>query len=115
MLINKSTNKVVMQNVRIAHSFFAKLRGLMFERKANFNYALIMPLDRETRIRASIHMLFVFFPIAVLFIDENKRVVDKALLKPFTLNYTPKAKCKYIIELPAEKFDEFAINDRAEW
>jgi len=47
-----------------------------------------------------LHMLFVFFPIDVLFLDKNKKVVEiKENLRPFSF-YTPKNKAKYIIELP---------------
>ena len=115
MLINQSTGKVIIEDVRIAKSPLAKLKGLMFERKASFDYALIMPLYRETRIGASIHMFFVFFPITAAFVDWDRRVVDKTLLKPFTPNYTPKKKCSYIIELPAEKFGELDTGDLLKW
>lgn len=115
MLLNKSRGKKVMERVRLAESFFSKMRGLMFERKKNFDYALVMVLESETRARASLHMLFVFFPITVLFVNEKKVVVEKALLKPFQLNYTPKRKCCYVIELPEEKFREFEIGDKLEW
>lgn len=115
MLVNKTTNKTIIKGVRIASSFFAKLKGLMFERKENFNYALIMVLEKETRAGASIHMLFVFFPIVALFLDEKKRVVDKTLLKPFSLNYTPKKPAKYIVELPADKYSAAKINDYLQW
>ena len=44
-------------------------------------------------------MLFVFFPIDVLFLDKEKKVVElKEGLKSFGF-YNPKNKAKYIIEL----------------
>ncbi len=47
-----------------------------------------------------LHMFFVIFPIDVLFINKNKKVVDlKESFRPFTF-YTPKAKAKYVVELP---------------
>jgi len=115
MLRNSTKAIAIVEDVRIAESFFGRLRGLMFEHRSDFNYALVMPLSQDSRIRASIHMLFVFFPIAVFFVDEKKRVVDKALLKPFALNYTPKKPCRYIIELPQEKFSCAEVGDLLEW
>ena len=48
----------------------------------------------------TLHMLFVFFPIDVLFLDKNKKVVElKADFRPFTF-YTQKKKSMYVIELP---------------
>jgi len=45
-------------------------------------------------------MLFVFFPIDVIFLNSKKKVVDKTTLNPWQLNYTPKIPSKYVIELP---------------
>ena len=46
-----------------------------------------------------LHMLFVFFPINVLFLNKNKKIVEiKNNFKPFTF-YTPKNKAMYIVEL----------------
>ena len=45
-------------------------------------------------------MFFVFYPIDVLFLDKNKKIVEiKENFKPFTL-HNPKNKAQYIIELP---------------
>ena len=47
-----------------------------------------------------LHMFFVFYPIDVLFLDNNKIVVEKKEnFMPFSF-YTPKNKALYIIELP---------------
>jgi uncharacterized protein len=46
-------------------------------------------------------MVFVFYPIDVLFLDKNKVVVEvKDNFRPFSF-YTPKNKAMYVIELPA--------------
>jgi uncharacterized membrane protein (UPF0127 family) len=61
-------------------------------------------------------MLFVLFPIDVVYLDKNKRVVDIARnLRPFALNYTPKKPAKYLIELPASSSREVAPGERLEW
>jgi hypothetical protein len=47
-------------------------------------------------------MWFVFFPIDVLYLDENKKIVElKSNFKPFT-NYYPKKECLFVVELPKE-------------
>ena len=115
MLRNKTRKKTVIKGVRFANSHFSKLRGLMFEKKAKFNYALVFPFKEETRLGASIHMLFVFFPIAAVYLDAKKRVVDIAVLKPFALNYTPKKKAKYLVELPVGKGKEISVGDGLEF
>ena len=78
--------------MKICDSFWSKARGLMFSRRKN----LIFVFDDEKR--RDLHMLFVFFPINVLFLDKHKRVVEKARLKPFCF-YKSKKKAKYIVEI----------------
>ena len=115
MLYNRTKKRKIMERVRFADSFYLKLRGLMFERGENFNYALVFPFGREARAEASIHMLFVFFPIAAVYLDSGKRVVDMAKMKPFALNYTPKKPAAFIVELPEEKANGISIGDRLEF
>lgn len=49
---------------------------------------------------------FVFFPIDVLYLDRDKKIVElKKSFKPFT-NYNPKQDAIYVIELPNGIIDE---------
>ena len=53
-------------------------------------------------------MFFVFYKIDVLYLDENKKVIEiKKNFKPFS-SYTPKNKAKYVIELADLKNTELA-------
>lgn len=84
----------------------------MFFPRSKFDFGLIFKREYESIVGSSIHMLFVFYPINVIFLDSNKKVVDiKKRLRPFTF-YSPKKKAKYIIELPIETDISFIkIND----
>lgn len=105
-----------MQKTRKANSMLAKMKGLMFEKKTLFDYALLFEMEKETRIQCSIHMLFVFFPIDVVFLDSSRKVVEIAEnLVPFALLYTPKKPAKYFVELPEGKAKEASIGDELEW
>lgn len=81
------------------------------------DYALVFELEKETRLGASIHMLFVFFPIDVVYLDSGKKVVDiKSGLKPWSLNYTPKKAAKYFVEFPVGKLREkIGLGDVLQW
>jgi hypothetical protein len=82
---------------KICKSIWSQARGLMFSKKKN----LVFVFNDEKR--RSLHMFFVFFPIDVLFLDKNKRIVEiKRDFKPFTFYY-PKEKSKYIVELAERK------------
>jgi len=67
----------------------------MFSRKSK---SLVFIFKKEKIV--PLHMLFVFYPIDVLFLDKNKIVVEiKENFKPFSF-YNPKNKSKFVIELP---------------
>jgi hypothetical protein len=57
-------------------------------------------------------MFFVFYPIDVLFLDRENRIVEiKRHFLPFTI-YAPKKKSMTIIELPDGKAAFCCINDK---
>ncbi len=72
---------------------WSKARGLMFSRKKN----LVFVFNKEKII--ALHMLFVFFPIDVLFLDKEKKIVEiKENFRPFSF-YSSENKAKYVVEL----------------
>ena len=94
MIKNSTRNRILAKNAKICRNILSKLSGLMFSKKR----ALIFVFGKEKII--PLHMIFVFFPIDVLFLDKNKKVAEiKENFKPFSL-YTPKNKAMYILELP---------------
>jgi len=116
MLFNKTTGKKIMNKTILAETSWEKLKGLMFEDAKKFNYALVFCLPRESIANAAIHMLFVFFPIDVVYLDRNKKVVDITKnLPPFSLGYAPKKPSKFFAEMPAGKSNGIKIGDRLEW
>ncbi len=82
--------------MKICKSFFSKARGLMFSRRKN----LMFVFDDEKR--RSLHMWFVFFPIEVLFLDKDKKIVEKVRLKPFSF-YKSKEKARYVVEISKKR------------
>ena len=104
-----------MKKVRHAKTSWQRTKGLMFEDLKQFDYALVFDFPKESKIGTSLHMIFVFFPIDVLFLDKEKKVVDKVTLMPFTPNYTPKKAAKYVIEMPRGKAKKVKIGSKLSW
>ncbi len=116
MLLNKTTGKKVMPKAVLAETPWQKMKGLMFEDPKRFDYALIFVLPRESVVNASIHMLFVFFPIDVVYLSRERKVVDIVKnLQPFALGYAPKKPAKFFVELPAGKAKGIKIGHELEW
>jgi len=74
-------------------SFFSKFRGLMFSSKKNLLFEFKQPS------KTTIHMFFVFYPIKIYYLNENKNILDNITAYPFRI-YTPKYPSKYILEIP---------------
>jgi len=113
MLIkNISKKTTISKNARVCKGILSKSIGLMFLLRPK---TLIFIFKKEKII--PLHMLFVFFPIDVLFLDKNKIVIEKKeKFLPFTF-FTPKKKVMYVVELPHGKIKKSKtnVNDKIEF
>ena len=100
-----------LSNLEVCKTRFQKFKGLMFSKKKN----LLFVLDKEERFSAGIHMLFVFYPIKVIWLDSKFKIVDLAKLRPFIGFHVPMKKARYILEIsvkPSTKSkEEFKIGE----
>jgi uncharacterized membrane protein (UPF0127 family) len=92
--------------VETADSFLAQGRGLMFRRSIPDDYALVFPFDGVAS--RDVHMVFVPFPLDVLWL-QNGEVVRNERLSPWT--GLAKAEADQLVELPAGSADEVAVGD----
>jgi len=100
-ILNKTKGTYVALDGRKAVTFFERLLGLMFRASIDKDEALIFHNVN------SIHMLFMRFPIDVLYLDKDNKVLKvKHSLKPWRMSSCIRAKAT--IELPAKKAGETA-------
>lgn len=107
LIINRSKETRV-AHADIADSFLSRFLGLMFKRSIDKGLVLKIPPGRGRR-GSGIHMFFMRIPLDVLFLDENKKVVDKIHLKPWQV-YNPKKPARFVIELPEGTFKASKID-----
>ena len=74
------------------------MRGLMFQLTPKDGAVLVAP--SVGRAGASIHMLFVFFPLQIIWLDKDKKIVDFKRISPFSIHHSPKYPAKFVVELP---------------
>lgn len=68
-IIIKKNSQIVTDNAQRADNFFTRFKGLMFVKEIDDNYALhITPCNQ-------IHMLNMRFPLDVIYLSEDGRVV----------------------------------------
>jgi uncharacterized membrane protein (UPF0127 family) len=92
-------------------SFLCRLRGLTFRRSLPTRTGLLLVGGRDNRLDASIHMLFMWMDLAVIWIDASLRVVDSRLARRWKLAYLPQAPARYVLELPVDCQPDFKVGD----
>lgn len=116
--INNQTNPYApVLGTEYCDSFFEKFRGLMFRASLETDRAILLAEKSESIINTSIHMMFMRFPIGVLWLDKNYMVVDKRLAQPWRLAYAPGSPAQFVIEMHPDQLinhhpgDQLVITD----
>ncbi len=97
--------------VKYCQSFFCQLRGLMFTSNLPENAGLLLVQGSESRVNASIHMMFMKIDLAVIWIDSKFEVVDLVLARRWKLAYLPQKAAKYVLETGVSNLSDFNIGD----
>ncbi|MCP4425132.1 MAG: hypothetical protein GY803_11610 [Chloroflexi bacterium] len=90
--------RILLKRARWCDSFGGKLRGFTFRRQLAEDDGLVLVEKGDSKMATSIHMLFVFFDLGVIWVNDAGEAVDKALAKPWRLSYVPQAPARYVIE-----------------
>lgn len=106
--IQNQRNKVIIgTKIKIASSFLARLKGLMFTNNLNKDEGLLItPCN-------SIHTCFMHYPIDAVFIDDTHKIV--ALyenLSPWIGFTKIHFRAASVIELPAGSCKEFDLKEK---
>jgi hypothetical protein len=110
-LKRRSTGDVLLPAVRWCDSFLSRLRGLMFRSGLEPGEALLLVEGMESRAATTIHMFFVPFSIAAVWINNAGRVVDKVEALPWRPYYAPRAPARYILETSPGFLEHITIGD----
>lgn len=93
--INATRNVPLANKGRLATNIWQRLKGLLGTRSLPSGEALLIHPCK------SIHTFFMFYPIDVLFVDRDSRIVHLFnSLKPFRISRCV-FRARYVIELPA--------------
>lgn len=97
----------------VANDMIKRTLGLGIGKKRSMLF--LMPYEYKW----SLWMFTVKYPLTMVFIDKNKNVIDVQRGVPITSDpktwrtYTPKKKCKYILETPFKS--GIRIGDSVSW
>ena len=106
VLINK-TKGINFGQLDFADSFVSRLMGLMFRKDPENGLILKLPSSRSRR-GSAIHMFFMRFPLDIIFLDDDKKVVDMVSIRPWK-TYTPRSPAKYVVELKEGSINNYKL------
>lgn len=109
---NASTGETVLARVTWCSSFLCHFRGLMLRRHLPDDEGLLFVFRRESISEATIHMFFVFFAIAAVWLDDEGNVVDTRLARPWRPFYAPARPARYLIEARPGLLDRVKVGDK---
>jgi uncharacterized membrane protein (UPF0127 family) len=113
----KNKNRKIEGDLRIKYcdTFLTQLRGLTFRSRLARDEGLLLVGKHDSRIDSSIHMFFVSFDLAVIWINSAMQVVDKVVAKSWRPAYFSKQPAKYVLEIHPERWRDFEIGDGVEF
>ncbi len=97
---------------RYCSSFTCRLRGLTFRRSLPSGDGLLLVQNRDSRVDSSIHMLFVWIDLGIIWINNAQQVVDVRLARRWRPAYVPAYPARYVLELSPERLGDFNVGDQ---
>lgn len=95
-------------SLKVCRTFWSRGRGYLFLPPPSSSVGLLFWYPQASRLGSSIHMLGVSFPLAVIWLDENRRVVDRKIARPWQIALIPQRAAQFIIECHPQRLDDFS-------
>ena len=92
-------------------SFLCRFKGLMFHPGLGEFEGLLLVEDSESRANSAIHMFFMRFDIAVVWINSQFQVVDVQVARKWHPFYVPAVKSRFTLETHPDRALDFRIGD----
>lgn len=106
------TGEVLVARARWCDSAWCRLMGLQFRGHLAPDEGLLLVHPRPGILETSIHMFFVFFPIAAVWIDDAGQVTSAQLARPWRPYYASRQAARYVLEARPALLERVAEGDR---
>lgn len=111
-IVDAKSGRVLLAGVRWCDSFATKLRGFMFKGSLAEDEALVLVEKKDNRVNSSIHMLFVNFPLGIVWVNDAGEIVETLVARPWRLSYVPTRPVRYTLECHPDILKRFRVGDR---
>lgn len=114
-IVDRSTGKVLVESARWCRSSLCRLLGLQFRRRLKPGEALLLVMAKESIAQTSIHMFFVFFPIAAIWINKAGKITSAQLAKPWRPYYASPEPAQYVLEISPAFLKKVKVGDEVDF
>ncbi len=114
-IIHTESGQTLIPNAKWCSSFGSKFRGFTFRRHLELTDGLVLVEKSDNKMNTSIHMMFVFFDLGVIWVNDAGEVVDKIVAQKWRLSYVPQAPARYVIEGHPTIIDQVDVGDHIEF
>lgn len=101
--------------VKNCSDFWSNFRGLMLQPSIAANGGALLMEKRDSLVNTTIHMLFMRFDIAAIWINQAKQVVDVQIARRWRLAYAPAHPASYVLETHVSQAKNFMVGDQVEF
>lgn len=98
--------------VRQCDTFLSRLRGLMFYKDLSPDKGILLMMSKDSVVSSSVHMFFMRFDIAVIWLNTESFVVDTVLAKRWRPAYFPRKPAKCVLETHPSRLLDFHVGDK---
>lgn len=97
----------IARNIETSRTQISQMIGLMFRSSIPSDYAMIFVMKKPSSV--GIHMLFMRFPIDVIFLNEEKKIIGLSHHMPWT-GHSSMKNVKYVIETNPGAIEKYKIS-----
>jgi uncharacterized membrane protein (UPF0127 family) len=114
-IVHIESGAILIPQAKWCDSFGSKLRGFTFRRQLGLQDGLVLVEAKDNRVNTAIHMLFVFFDLGVIWVNDVGEVVGTVVAKPWRLSYVPPAPARYVIEGQPDLLNRVKVGDHIQF
>jgi uncharacterized membrane protein (UPF0127 family) len=114
-VVRRGSGEVLVRSARWCSSRLCRLRGLQYRRRLRPGEALILVHGSDSVATTSIHMFFVFFPIAAIWINSQGRVTSAQLARPWRPFYASPQPARYVLEAEPALLERLKVGDEVDF
>lgn len=110
-VVRRETGEALVEKARWCDRPLCRLVGLQFRRRLKPGEALVLAKRKDSVAESSIHMFFVFFPLAVVWVNGAGEVTGAQLARPWRPYYASPRPARYVLEAEPELLGRVAPGD----